>query len=197
MPKGRFLPLSDRQLIYQHVVYNNHTAKEIHDIVFNNDKDRISIYRLIKLVTMFRNKNGKYTHCIDTFLYDDNIRKNSSTGRPRIFLKESREDILRISRENVRMNTGTIALEHQKFYIDPNSAPKRSFVGDILYREGNLRYKTIEFRHIRARQRQFNAFCYLIQHVPPHLLQATDEMKASPKKFINNKGRSVLGTRCI
>ena len=196
MVKGKDLPLNFRQLIHQHVVFNKHSANYIFEKIFNKDTSRISLIRLKELVTMFKNKSGIHTHKIDKYLYGTNTRENIGRAN-RIFFKESRDDIIRISNENVRMNLDALVIEHQRFYINPDDAPKKSFISKVLHDEARLRYKTIEFRHIRSRLRQFVAFLFSIQHVHPRFLHATDEMSASPKSMINNKGRGVIGKRLI
>ena len=52
MVKGKDLPLNDRKLIHQYVVFNNYSAKYIHEKIFNKDTSRISLIKLTELVTM-------------------------------------------------------------------------------------------------------------------------------------------------
>ena len=196
MVKGKDLPLNDRQLIYQHVVFKNRNAKYIHENIFNSDNTRISLVRLTELVTMFKNKSGIHTHKIDSYLYGTNNRENNGRSH-RIYFQESRNDIIRINKENPRMNLDAMVIEHQKFYVNHADAPKKSFISKVLHDEAKLRYKTIEYRHIRSRLRQFVAFLLSIQHVHPMYLHTTDEMSASPKSMMNNKGRGIIGKPLI
>lgn len=170
MVKGKDLPLNFRQLIHQHVVFKNHSAKYIFENIFNKDTSRISLIRLTELVTMFKNKSGKHTHKIDKYLYGTNNRENNGRDK-RIFFQESRDDIIRISKENIRMNLDALVIEHQRFYINPDDAPKKSFISQVLHDEARLRYKTIEFRHIRSRLRQFVAFLFSIMFIQDFYMQ--------------------------
>ena len=80
---------------------------------------------------MFKNKNGKHTHKINNYLYSKNNRDDNGKNH-RNFFEENKNDIIRINKLNPRITLDAILLEHKNFYINPEHAPHKTFVGRLL-----------------------------------------------------------------